>query len=396
MVTLLLGAKADPDRNVPDRRTAGEVWALRVGVQHGSTEVVRALLHAKASVVPPEQGMLGRAAFGGDDTSAESSILGTAAFKGFVQIAEMLIEAGADVNGRSRDGGPAPFLTPLMHSAYNGHDRIVKVLLDAHAHPNTGHERQTHTALDFAEMQGHDACVGLLEPFRLPPLEDLVRVPRALTRSPDPPDPSVPGHPRARWSLTQRRARIDRRPACDNPVCPQVSCLEKADIPVLERWVERGGFVDHRFTAQMPEGRAQVPLLVYAAMKGQDPVVEWLLAKRADPDAAIVGDPMATEADGHTPLMRACLAGHALVVRRLLRAGAKLAQRSAKGHTALQLAEKARHTDCAKEFKDHLLAVAEESRLAKLERDREKAEAALSTVLDRLSALEVPAGAIAC
>ena len=104
----------------------------------------------------------------------------------------------------------------------------------------------------------------------------------------------------------------------------------------------------------MPEGRAQVPLLVYAAMKGQDSVVEWLLAKRADPDAAIIGDPCPTEADGHTPLMRACLVGHSLVVRRLLRAGAKLAQRSAKGFTALQLAERSKHNDCAREFKEHL------------------------------------------
>ena len=138
--------------------------------------------------------------------------------------------------------------------------RVELLLLQRKAQPNIGHDRQTHTALDFAEMQGHAECITLLEPFRLPTLEELV------------------------------------------------SCLEKGDVPVLEKWVVRGGDVNHHFTAQMPEGRAQVPLLVYAAMKGQDAVVEWLLGRRADPDAAISGDPQPTDADGHTPLMRACIA----------------------------------------------------------------------------------------
>ena len=127
--------------------------------------------------------------------------------------------------------------------------------------------------------QGHAECIALLEPYRLPSLEELV------------------------------------------------TCLERGDIAVLERWVARGGDVGHHFTANMPEGRAQVPLLVYAAMKGQDTAVEWLLVRRANPDAYIVGDPTPTKADGHTALMRACLQGHTTVVRRLLRAGAKLAQR---------------------------------------------------------------------
>ena len=45
--------------------------------------------------------------------------------------------------------------------------------------------------------------------------------------------------------------------------------MERSHLWVLERWVGHGGDVNHHFTAQMPEGRAQVPLLVYAAMKGQ-------------------------------------------------------------------------------------------------------------------------------
>ena len=132
-------------------------------------------------------------------------------------------------------------------------------------------------------MQDHKECIALLEPYRLPPLDELV------------------------------------------------NCLEKGETEVLEKWVTRGGSVNHHFTAQMPEGRAQVPLLVYAAMKGQDTIVEWLLIHGADPDQHITGDPQPTDADGHTPLIRACIQGHATVVRRLLRAGATLGKCSAKG-----------------------------------------------------------------
>ena len=164
-----------------------------------------------------------------------------------------------------------------------------------------------------------------------------------------------------------------------------MTCLERADISVLETWVTRGGDVNYAFIAQMPEGRAQVPLLVYAAMKGQDAVVEWLLARGGDPDIAIAGDPTPTDADGHTPLMRACLTGHAPVVRRLLRAGAKLAQRSASGHTAIQLAEKLRHADCAREFKEHLLTVAEEARTLKQAADRKLADANLGDIVTRMT-----------
>ena len=48
----------------------------------------------------------------------------------------------------------------------------------------------------------------------------------------------------------------------------------------------------------------EVPLLVYAAMKGQDTVVEWLLAKRADPDQSILSDPTQTDADRGARLRR--------------------------------------------------------------------------------------------
>ena len=78
-----------------------------------------------------------------------------------------------------------------MHAAYNGREEVVKLLLERSAQPNIGHDRQTHTALDFAEMQGHARCVALLEPYRLPSLEEVPAAcacpsPPSSMRSPPP------------------------------------------------------------------------------------------------------------------------------------------------------------------------------------------------------------------
>ena len=86
------------------------------------------------------------------------SLLGCAAFKGHAAIVELLLDYHADTNGRDESGKLPTFLTPLMHAAYNGRTDVVRILLERNAQPNIGHDRQTHMALDFAEMQ---ACHSL-------------------------------------------------------------------------------------------------------------------------------------------------------------------------------------------------------------------------------------------
>ena len=57
------------------------------------------------------------------------SALGQAAAKGYVAIAQQLISAGADINGRTN----AFELNPLLYAAYRGHFEMVKLLLSAGA-----------------------------------------------------------------------------------------------------------------------------------------------------------------------------------------------------------------------------------------------------------------------
>ena len=391
MVALLLEANADPDAgsfqaaksHMLGRAFGGEQWPLRLAVQHGYYKVCKLLLEHNAKLELPKEMnrgavlpmMAGLHTGNGDDN--QNGLLGSAAFKGFTEIAELLLNANADVNGCDMEGKLPIFLTPLMHAAYNGRSDVVKLLLERSAQPNIGHDRQTHTALDFAEMQQHADCVTLLEPWRLPSsMSSSARwkgnpllpgyAPLHTSHAPIPP-PSSP-----HTSLS---------PALSRP--PPFPFLFQMET--LEKWINRGGDVNHTFRAQMPEGQAMVPLLVYAAMKGQNDVVEWLLARKADPDAVIEGDQKPTIADGHTAMMRACMAGHHLVVRKLLRAGAKMGQRSARGHTAMILAEQTKQNACSREFKEHLMMVAEEQRSTKLAQAREQADKDLAEAVSKLS-----------
>jgi uncharacterized protein len=79
-----------------------------------------------------------------------------------VELVELLIARGADVNGRRRDG-----LTALHGAAWRGHQRVIQALL-AHGADLTirgyagmgPHSGQT--AAEVAEMQGHEGAAALL------------------------------------------------------------------------------------------------------------------------------------------------------------------------------------------------------------------------------------------
>lgn len=58
--------------------------------------------------------------------------LHAAAYHGYVYIAKMLVEAGADVDAAETRYG----FTPLAYSARNGHTEVIKLLLDSGADPN--------------------------------------------------------------------------------------------------------------------------------------------------------------------------------------------------------------------------------------------------------------------
>lgn len=76
--------------------------------------------------------------------------------KGCVQIVEKLIEAGADVNAKNRNGW-----TALMGASSNGHLNIATLLVTARADVNAKHS-YGWTALKLASQKGHTQVRGLL------------------------------------------------------------------------------------------------------------------------------------------------------------------------------------------------------------------------------------------
>ena len=80
-----------------------------------------------------------------------------AAYNGQIARVRMLLEAGADVNARDRDGD-----TALMFAAFKGHMLIVHLLL-AHGANAAAAANNGWTALRAAKSGRHEGVVGMLE-----------------------------------------------------------------------------------------------------------------------------------------------------------------------------------------------------------------------------------------
>jgi ankyrin repeat protein len=87
-----------------------------------------------------------------------AAVLPIAAEDGYQPVVELLLDAGADINGALRSTGH----TALMRAARAGHTGIVGMLLQRGANPNAQTLGSDFDALTYAAMNGHTDIVRLL------------------------------------------------------------------------------------------------------------------------------------------------------------------------------------------------------------------------------------------
>jgi ankyrin repeat protein len=197
------------------------------------------------------------------------TLLSRAAEEGHEAVVKLLLEKGADPNAKDKASR-----TPLWWAVWAGHEAVAKLLLERAADSNARDE-DGRTPLWWAVWAGHEAVVKLLLEKAADPNED--------------------------GQLARCCAGVGHEAVVK-------LLLEKAANP----------------NAIDKEGRT---LLSWAAEKGHETIVKLLLEKAADPNAK--------DKDGRTPLSWAAEKGHEIIVKLLLEKAADPRAKDKDGRTPM-------------------------------------------------------------
>lgn len=338
-VRLLLDAGADVDGCDGEGRTA-----LRAAAWGGHEEVLLTLLDHGAQVDKADcegRTPLIAAAYMGHreaveillDHSAEVDLadgdgrtaLSVAALcaptaagvKGYGEVASLLLERGADPGHRDHDG-----MTPLLLAAYEGHDDIIELLLEAGADvdetagPDANALAAAVTPLLAAAAMGHIRTVGrvLFWGAAVDAIDSEGRTALSLAA--------------ARGSVEVVRALLDRgldeNHKDDLGWTPLHAAACEGHRAVCAVLTERGSMA--RVGEMDIEGRTP---LILAAQEGHCSTARLLLDRRSPIDHRAY--------DGHSALTAALLEGHAEVAELLMRRGTDTDVRDAEGRPLLYL-----------------------------------------------------------
>jgi ankyrin repeat protein len=357
----------------------GDVYRIRRLLARGADVNARSVAVAKVadngygtrcSVVRYEKQ---ETASGLDDLNLDDKIevepLHVAAILGSVQIIELLLQAGADVNAESSPG----MLTPISMATHNGHKEAVPLLIAAGGNVNCKVSDKQCTPLHLAAEHG-DLAIGkmLLDAGAEVDAEDR--------------DGLSPLHWAAEYDesamielLLQHKASVDKKGAEQN-VTPLILAIRYSDAMAVERLLTAGANVNAESGQGGPVHEVTTPLMMACFVDYQEEEkVKLLLAAGADvnwqnplkqtalhasvcrnhPRIAklLVGANANLEVkdcQNTSPLYMATRLGHAEAVKVLLEGGAKVdAEFDEDGWTPLVLACKDGNVKVARVLLEH-------------------------------------------
>jgi ankyrin repeat protein len=226
--------------------------------------------------------------------------LSWAAANGHEAVVKLLVEKGAEMETKDKDSSGQ---TPLSWAASRGHEAVVKLLLEKGAELETKDSKYSRTPLSYAAENGHEAVVKLL----------LEKVAELETKDKDS-SGQTPlswaasrGHEAVVKLLLEKGAELET--IDDYGQTPLSWAASRGDEAVVKLLLEKGAELETK-----DKDYGQTPLL-WAAENGHEAMVKLLLEKGAE---------LETKSNyGQTPLSYAAQYGHEAVVKLLLEKGAK-------------------------------------------------------------------------
>ena len=285
------------------------------------------------------------------------SVLSEAARTNDREMLYMALDLGVDANARFEDGR-----TPLMEAASSGHIEIIDLLLNNGADVNAEGYARGRTALleaisgSIAELHGIEDLKKTVKILLAAGADANVGGGTALIEAAKQGDPELmqilrEAGAEATVDKTQNGQALLNAALNGETEVVRILLLTGADVNALNSTgysalafaARRGhaGVVQVLLEAgaDIHAGESGMPVLLYAAFGGNADVVQMILQAGADVNEA---------EDGLTALMQAAVRGHADVTLLLLEAGADVNARDRMGYSALMFAATYGHGDVVK------------------------------------------------
>lgn len=240
-----------------------------------------------------------------------------------LEIADMLLRAGADPSAQNRLG-----VTPLYLAALNGNAAMIRKLLDAGADANQV-DRTGETVLMVAARTGDVASVRALLEHEANPnaTEPQLRLTSLMLAA-------EAGHTDIVRTLIERKADVHARTRTGGNPAPKLPCVDKTGCGSHGVGIIRGGLPDQGITAPTPG--AMTPLM-YAAREGQIESARLLLDAGAKVNEV--------DTNNISPLLMAISNNHTAMARFLIDRGADIHATDRYGRTPLFAAIEMRNVD---------------------------------------------------